>query len=430
MKTIKESDPKIYNSMKNELIRQRDTVELIASENFVSPQVMAAAGSWLTNKYSEGYPAKRYYGGNEFIDEIEILAIERAKELFGAEHVNVQAHSGSSANIAAFFSILKLGDKILGMSLDHGGHLTHGSKVNFSGKHYNFISYGVEKETGKIDMEEVRRLAIEEKPKLILAGYSAYSRKIDFAKFREIADEVGAYLMADIAHFAGLIVAGDHESPFPHCDIVTTTTHKTLRGPRGAIIMCKTEDRLKEKYSPNSKKNLARKIDSAVFPGNQGGPLDHIVAAKAIAFGEALKPEFKTYIHKVVANSKVLAEELMKYGFKIISDGTDNHLMLIDLTNKNISGKDAETTLDEANITCNKNMVPFDIRSPFDPSGIRIGTAAMTTRGFEAEEFKEVARLMNKVIENWEDKTIVKEVKKEIKELCDKFPLYPGIKLE
>ncbi|MBU1201561.1 MAG: serine hydroxymethyltransferase [Nanoarchaeota archaeon] len=426
---IKITDPQVYEAIKKELQRQRETAELIASENFVSPAVLQAAGSWLTNKYSEGYPDKRYYGGNEFIDVTEKLAIERAKKLFDAEHANVQPHAGSQANMEAYFALLELKDKILGMSLDHGGHLTHGSKVNFSGKFYNFTSYGVDKETGRIDMDEVRKIALREKPKLILAGYSAYSRNLDFREFRKIADEVNAYLMADVAHFAGMIAARKHMMPFPHCDVVTTTTHKTLRGPRGAIILCQKEDRLKEIYHKDSKKNLAGMIDSAVFPGMQGGPLEHVIAAKAVAFGEALKPEFKTYIEQVLKNAKVLAEELMGYGFKLVSDGTDNHLVLVDLTNKGVTGKEAETALDKAGITCNKNMVPFDTRGPFDPSGIRLGTPALTTRGFKESDIREVASAINKVISNIKDEAIKKMVRQDIAELCKKHPLYPEVKL-
>jgi len=426
---LEKSDHLIAESVKMELKRQRNSVELIASENFVSIPVLEAMGTWLTNKYSEGYPHKRYYGGNKFIDMSEDLAIERAKLLFDAEHANVQPHAGSQANMEVYFALLNLKDKILGMNLSHGGHLTHGSPVNFSGKFYNFTSYGISKETERIDMDEVRKIALKEKPKMILAGYSAYPRNLDFKEFREIADEVDAYLMADVAHFAGIIAARKHMMPFPHCDVVTTTTHKTLRGPRGAIILSMNEDRLKQKYHPDSKKNLAKMIDSAVFPGMQGGPLDHMIAAKAVAFGEALKPGFKDYIEQVLKNAKALANGLMDNGFKLISNGTDNHLMLIDLTNKNVTGKQAEVALDEAGITCNKNMVPFDTRSPFDPSGIRIGTPAITTRGFKEDDMKVVADSMNKVIENINNKEVTEKVKQDILELCKKYPLYPEIKL-
>ena len=426
---LEKSDHLIAETIKLELKRQRNSVELIASENFVSVPVLEAMGTWLTNKYSEGYPHKRYYGGNKFIDISEDLAIERAKLLFDAEHANVQPHAGSQANMEVYFALLNLKDKILGMDLSHGGHLTHGSPVNFSGKFYNFVSYGISRETERIDMDEVRKIALKEKPKMILAGYSAYPRNLDFKEFREIADEVGAYLMADVAHFAGIIAARKHMMPFPHCDVVTTTTHKTLRGPRGAIILSMNEDRLKQKYHPDSKKNLAKMIDSAVFPGMQGGPLDHVIAAKAVAFGEALKPEFKTYIEQVLKNAKALANGLMDNSFKLISNGTDNHLMLIDLTNKNVTGKQAETALDEAGITCNKNMIPFDTRSPFDPSGIRIGTPAITTRGFKEDDMKIIADSMNKVIENINNKEVTERIKQDILELCKKYPLYPEIEL-
>jgi len=427
LQELEKQDVEVANAVKSELKRQRETVELIASENFVSVPVMQTAGTWLTNKYSEGYPHKRYYGGNEFVDITEDLAIERAKKLFAAEHVNVQPHSGSSANMQVYFALLNLKDTILGMSLAHGGHLTHGHKVNFSGKHYNFFSYGVTKETGRIDMDAVRKIAIAEKPKLILAGYSAYSRNLDFKKFREIADEVGAYLMADIAHFAGMVVAGKHMMPFPYCDVVTTTTHKTLRGPRGAMILCQMEDRLHDKYRPKSKKNLASLIDSAVFPGMQGGPLDHIIAAKAVAFGEALQPEFTVYIEQVLKNAKALAENLMGHGFKIISDGTDNHLMLVDLTNKGVSGGEAETALDKAGITCNKNMVPFDPRTAFDPSGIRLGTPAITTRGFTVEDMQIIADSIYTVVAHLNDESVLAKVKEDILALCARHPLYPGL---
>lgn len=427
LEQLEKSDPHVADAVKSELKRQKETVELIASENFVSVPVLQAMGTWLTNKYSEGYPHKRYYGGNQHVDITEDLAIERAKLLFEADHANVQPHAGSQANMEAYFALLNLKDKILGMDLAHGGHLTHGSSVNFSGKFYDFRSYGVDKETGLLDMDEVRKTALKEKPKLILAGYSAYPRNIDFKEFRSIADEIDAYLMADVAHFAGIIAARKHMMPFPHCDVVTTTTHKTLRGPRGAMILCQENDRLKDLYHSKSKKNLARMIDSAVFPGMQGGPMDHVIAAKAVAFGEAIKPEFKDYIGQVLKNAKALSEGLMNHGFKLISDGTDNHLMLVDLTNKGVSGKEAETALDEAGITCNKNMIPFDSRSPFDPSGIRLGTPALTTRGFMEDDMKAVADSINKVISNIKDKSAVQKVKEDIKELCGKHPLYPGV---
>jgi glycine hydroxymethyltransferase len=432
---LKRLDPVVAEAIKMELDRQKNSVELIASENFVSLPVMQAMGTWLTNKYSEGYPHKRYYGGNNCVDITEDLAIERAKKIFESEHANVQPHAGSQANMEVYFALLELKDKILGMDLSHGGHLTHGSPVNFSGKFYNFISYGVEKETGKLNMDYVRKLALKEKPKLILAGFSAYPRNLDFKEFRAIADEVDAYLMADVAHFAGIIAARKHMMPFPYCDVVTTTTHKTLRGPRGAIILSKEEDRLHSKYHSDlrlkdgSPKKLSAMIDSAVFPGMQGGPLDHIIAAKAVAFGEALKPEFKVYIEQVLKNAKALAERLMDHGFKLVSDGTDNHLMLVDLTNKGVTGKQAESALDKAGITCNKNMVPFDQRSPFDPSGIRLGSPAVTTRGFKEDDMKVVADYINKVISNINDESIFDKVRQDIIALCNKNPLYPEINI-
>lgn len=434
-KELEDADPEVAQAAKKELQRQRDSVELIASENFVSVPVMQAMGTWLTNKYSEGYPHKRYYGGNEFVDITEDLAIKRAKLLFDAEHANVQPHAGSQANMEVYFALLNLKDRILGMSLDHGGHLTHGSPVNFSGRFYDFISYGVDKETGMLDMDQVRKAALKEKPKMILAGYSAYPRNIDFREFREIADEVDAYLMADVAHFAGIIAARKHQMPFPHCDVVTTTTHKTLRGPRGAMILSQETDRLHDIHHPEKKlkdgspKKLSGLIDSAVFPGMQGGPLDHVIASKAVAFGEALRPEFKDYISQVLKNAKALAEGLMDHGFKLVSDGTDNHLMLVDLTDKKVTGKQAETSLDNAGITCNKNMVPFDPRSPFDPSGIRLGTPALTTRGFKESDMKEIADAINKVIGNIGDNKTIEHTREDIKELCSRHPLYPGVGL-
>ena len=430
---LKRLDPKVAEAIKMELDRQKNSVELIASENFVSLPVMQAMGNWLTNKYSEGYPHKRYYGGNNCVDITEDLAIERAKAIFEAEHANVQPHAGSQANMEVYFALLELKDKILGMDLAHGGHLTHGSPVNFSGKFYNFVSYGVEKDTGRLNMDYVRKAALKEKPKLILAGYSAYPRNLDFKEFRAIADEVDAYLMADVAHFAGIIAARKHMMPFPYCDVVTTTTHKTLRGPRGAIILSREEDRLHSKYhselklKDGSPKKLSAMIDSAVFPGMQGGPLDHVIAAKAVAFGEALKPEFKSYIDQVLKNAKALAERLMDHGFKLVSDGTDNHLMLVDLTNKGVTGKQAEHALDIAGITCNKNMVPFDTRSPFDPSGIRLGSPAVTTRGFKEDDMKVVADCINKIISKINDESVTNKVKQEILMLCKKHPLYAEI---
>lgn len=401
-------DEEIYNLVGKELEREQEGIELIASENFASKAVMEAMGSYLTNKYAEGYPAKRYYGGCQVVDEVEELARERAKKLFGAEHANVQPHSGSQANMAVYFTILQPGDTVLGMDLSHGGHLSHGSTVNFSGRLYNFVSYGVNKETEMIDYEQIRRLALEYKPKLIVAGASAYSRIIDFKKLKDICDEVGAYFMVDMAHIAGLVATGAHPSPVPYADFVTSTTHKTLRGPRGGLILCK------EKY--------AKALDKNIFPGIQGGPLMHTIAAKAVCFKEALQPEFKEYINKVVKNCKVLAEELVKYDFKLVSNGSDNHLILVDLNNKDITGKDAEKLLDSIGITVNKNTVPNETKSPFVTSGIRIGTAAVTTRGFDEEDMKEVAALINDAIENKDEN--LSSLKNRVKALCSKHPLY------
>ena len=405
---LKNEDTEICELMEKELKRQEEGIELIASENFTSKAVMEAMGSHLTNKYAEGYPGKRYYGGCGVVDQVEEIARNRAKELFGAEHVNVQPHSGSQANMAVYFTILKPGDTVLGMDLSHGGHLTHGSPVNFSGKLFNFVSYGVDSETERIDYKNVRDLALKHKPKLIVAGASAYSRVIDFKKLREICDEVNAYFMVDIAHIAGLVAAGEHPSPVPYADFVTSTTHKTLRGPRGGLILCK------EKY--------AKDLDKNIFPGMQGGPLMHVIAAKAVCFKEALDPSFKTYMKNVVLNCKVLGEELVKYGFKLVSNGTDNHLILVDLTNKNITGKDAEILLDNIGITVNKNTVPNETRSPFVTSGIRIGTAAVTTRGFDVEAMKEIASIINEAIENKDSD--LSELKIRVKTLCAKYPLY------
>lgn len=407
-KNLVKVDEEIYSLVEKELEREQDGIELIASENFASEAVMEAMGSYLTNKYAEGYPSKRYYGGCQVVDEVEELARERAKKLFGAEHANVQPHSGSQANMAVYFTILQPGDTVLGMNLSHGGHLTHGSAVNFSGRLYNFVSYGVNKETERIDYEEVRRLALEYKPKLIVAGASAYSRIIDFKKLKEICDEVEAYFMVDMAHIAGLVATGAHPSPVPYADFVTSTTHKTLRGPRGGLILCK------EKY--------AKALDKNIFPGIQGGPLMHTIAAKAVCFKEALQPEFKEYIDRVVKNCKVLAEELVKYDFKLVSNGSDNHLILIDLNNKDITGKDAEKRLDSIGITVNKNTVPNETKSPFVTSGVRIGTAAVTTRGFDEEDMKEVAALINDAIENKNEN--LSSLKNRVKALCSKHPLY------
>ena len=405
---LKRTDKDVYEAIDKELKRQQNKIELIASENFVSDSVMEAMGSYMTNKYAEGYPSHRYYGGCECVDIAEELAIERAKKLFGAEHANVQPHSGAQANMAVYFAILEPGDKVLGMNLSHGGHLTHGSKVNSSGKLYDFIPYGVDKETGKIDYDELERLALENKPKLILAGASAYPREIDFKRIREIADKCGSLFMVDMAHIAGLVAAGLHQNPVEYADIVTTTTHKTLRGPRGGLILCKEE--------------FAKAIDKGVFPGSQGGPLMHVIAAKAVCFGEALKPEFKEYQEQIVKNAKVLSEELKNYGFNLVSDGTDNHLILIDLRNKGITGKELEERLDNVGITTKKNSVQFDTEKHTITSGIRIGTPAATTRGLKEGEMKQIAKLINMTVENYEDKK--EEIIKEVAEICSRFPLY------
>lgn len=420
MKHLKQQDPAIAHILEKELNRQRQGAEMIASENFVSLAVLEAAGSVLTNKYAEGYPNKRYYGGNEFIDQAETLAIERAKKLFQAEHANVQPHSGSQANAAAYMALANLHDTILGFSLAHGGHLTHGHPVNFSGKSYNFVSYGVSKETELIDFDEVRAQAIAHKPKIILAGASAYSRQIDFTKFKNIADEVGAYLMVDMAHIAGLVAAGLHPDPVPVADVVTTTTHKTLRGPRGAMILSKINDHL----DPGGKKNLAQKIDSAVFPGLQGGPLEHIIAAKAVAFGEALSPKFKNYQKQILKNCKTLENKFHEAGIKMVAGGTDNHLLLIDVTPLGLSGKEAETLLDQTYIYTNKNMIPFDTRKPMDPSGIRLGTAALTTRGLKEKDLEIIA---NVIITTLKSKSVSENNQNKILNLMVKFPLYPEL---
>jgi len=407
LKKLKEQDIDVYNAIEKELYRQKHTLELIASENFASEAVLETAGSVLTNKYAEGYSGKRYYGGCQYIDIIESLAVERAKNLFGADHANVQPHSGANANFAVYFALLQPHDKILGMNLTSGGHLTHGSPVNVSGKYFEVVSYNVDK-NGYIDYENVRELALEHKPKLIIAGASAYPREIDFARFRVIADEIGAYLMVDMAHIAGLIVAGLHQSPIPYADVVTTTTHKTLRGPRGGMILCKEE--------------LAKKIDKAVFPGTQGGPLEHIIAAKAVAFGEALKPEFIVYQKQIVLNAKALAKALIEESFDLVSGGTDNHLILIDLTKKNITGKDFEEMLDKIGITVNKNTIPFETRSPFITSGIRIGTPNLTTRGMKEKQMQQIARIMSKILVATQEEQSL--LKKEVEKLCEEFPIY------
>lgn len=404
---VEKLDPELANAMQAEINRQRSNIELIASENFVSEAVMAAMGSPLTNKYAEGYPAKRYYGGCECVDVVENLARDRAKKIFGADHANVQPHSGSQANFAVYFAMLKPGDTILGMNLSHGGHLTHGSPVNMSGKYFNIVPYGVGKD-GYIDYEEVLKIAKESKPKLIIAGASAYPRIIDFKKFREIADEVGALLMVDMAHIAGLVAAGIHPSPVPYADFVTTTTHKTLRGPRGGMILCKAE--------------YAKDIDKAIFPGIQGGPLMHVIAAKAVNFGEVLTDEFATYQKQIILNAKALATALMNKGINLVSGGTDNHLLLVDLQNMNITGKDAEKLLDEVGVTCNKNTIPFDPQSPFVTSGIRLGTPAVTTRGMKEEDMEVIAEIIYLVLSDFESNK--EKAAKMVSDLVDKYPLY------
>ncbi|MCT1901176.1 serine hydroxymethyltransferase [Oceanobacillus sojae] len=410
MEYVKQADNEVFQAMLQEKERQQDKIELIASENFVSKAVMDAMGSILTNKYAEGYPHKRYYGGCEYVDVVEDLARERAKQIFGADHANVQPHSGSQANMAIYFAFLEPGDTVLGMNLNHGGHLTHGSPVNFSGGLYNFVDYGVDKETEQLDYDAVLEKAKEVKPKLIVAGASAYSRSIDFKKFREIADAVGAYLMVDMAHIAGLVATGHHENPVPHADFVTTTTHKTLRGPRGGMILCKEE--------------YAKKIDKAIFPGIQGGPLMHIIAAKAVSFKEVLSDDFKAYSGNIIDNAKTLGDALQKEGIRIVSGGTDNHLLLLDVTPLNLTGKVAEKALDDIGVTTNKNTIPFDTESPFVTSGVRIGTAAVTTRGFGTEEMKEIAEIISLTLKNYEDEAKLKEAKERVQALTEKFPLY------
>ncbi|HLG28385.1 MAG TPA: serine hydroxymethyltransferase [Paenisporosarcina sp.] len=410
MKKIAAQDKVVYEAMNAEKIRQQGNIELIASENFVSEAVMEAQGSVLTNKYAEGYPGKRYYGGCEHVDVVENIARDRLKEIFGAEHANVQPHSGSQANMAVYMTVLEQGDTVLGMNLSHGGHLTHGSAVNFSGIQYNFVEYGVDEVTETIDYSEVREKAIEHQPKMIVAGASAYSRTLDFAKFREIADEVGAYLMVDMAHIAGLVAAGEHPNPVPHAHFVTSTTHKTLRGPRGGLILTTEE--------------FAKKIDKTIFPGIQGGPLMHVIASKAVAFGEAQQPEFKTYIQQVVKNAKALANCLIDEGIDVVSGGTDNHLLLVNLLSLDLTGKVAEKVLDEVGITVNKNTIPYDTQSPFVTSGIRIGTPAVTSRGFKEPEMKEIASIMAKLLKNIEDEAVHKEAAERVAALTAKFPLY------
>ena len=413
MSTLKNQDPEVYNTIKNELERQRYYLELIASENIVSEAVLEAQGSIFTNKYAEGYPSKRYYGGCDYADAVENLAIDRAKELFQAEYANVQAHSGSQANMAVYFAALNPGDKVLGMDLAHGGHLTHGSPVNFSGQLFNFISYGVEKETGTINMEEVERVAHEHRPRMIVAGASAYPRLIDFEAFRLIADQIDALFMVDMAHIAGLVAAGVHPSPVPYADYVTTTTHKTMRGPRGGLILAKEE--------------YGKSLNSKIFPGIQGGPLMHVIAAKAVSFKEAMSREFVLYQQQVVKNSRALGEALVRHGFRLVSGGSDNHLLLVDLTNKDITGKDAEETLESAGLTVNKNAFPFDTQSRFVTGGIRIGTPAVTSRGLIARDMEQIAEWMNRAILNRRDAQEIKKIRSEVRELCERFPLYPHL---
>lgn len=411
LQTLEIVDPEINAAINQELGRQRDKLEMIASENIVSKAVMQAQGSVLTNKYAEGYPAKRYYGGCEYVDVVEQLAIDRAKKLFGAEYANVQPHSGAQANTAVYFALLNPGDTILGMNLTDGGHLTHGSPVNISGKYFKIVPYGVDKETERIDYDELERLAKEHKPKLIVGGASAYSRFIDFERMANIAKSVGAYLMIDMAHIAGLVAAGLHPSPVPYADVVTTTTHKTLRGPRGGLILCRDAE-------------FGKQFNKAIFPGIQGGPLMHVIAAKAVAFKEALSNEFKEYQQQVIKNAKVLAEELTKKGFRIVSGGTDNHLMLVDLRSKNITGKEAQFLLDEIGITANRNTIPFEPLSPFVTSGLRLGTPALTTRGLKEEDIREVADIIAETIEHREDKNAIEKAKAQVADICKRFPLY------
>jgi glycine hydroxymethyltransferase len=413
MSTLRNFDPEVYNAIVNELERQRTYLELIASENIVSERVLEAQGSIFTNKYAEGYPSKRYYGGCDYADVVENLAIERAKELFQAQYANVQPHSGSQANMAVYFAALQPGDKVLGMDLAHGGHLTHGSPVNFSGQLFNFISYGVDKETGRINMEDVARVAHEHRPRMIVAGASAYPRTIDFAAFRDIADQIDALFMVDMAHIAGLVAAGVHPSPVPYADYVTTTTHKTMRGPRGGLILAKEE--------------FGKTLNSKIFPGIQGGPLMHVIAAKAVSFKEAMSQEFVTYQHQVVKNSQALGDALLQHGFKLVSGGSDNHLLLVDLNNKNITGKEAEEILEAAGLTVNKNAIPFDTQSRFVTGGIRIGTPAVTSRGLQENEMRQVAAWINSAIVNRRDQEEIAKIRCEVQDLCKRFPIYPDL---
>ena len=433
MEKLNIADPEVFNSIEQEFHRQQNTLEMIASENFTSPNVMEAVGSVLTNKYAEGYPGKRYYGGCDAVDLAENLARDRAKELFQAEYANVQPHSGSQANMGVYLTLLQPGDTVMGLNLSHGGHLTHGSPVNFSGKLYKFISYGVDKNTGRVDFDEVSALAKKHKPKLIVCGGSAYPRFIEFEMFRNIAEDCGAFLMADIAHPSGLVATGIHPSPWPHCHVVTSTTHKTLRGPRGGLILVgKDFENTWGAVAPKSGrvKMVSELIDSAVMPGIQGGPLMHVIAGKAVAFGEALKTPYIQYCEQIVKNAQILAETLLNLDYDIVSGGTDTHLVLIDLTKKGISGKKAEITLEEAGITTNKNMVPFDERSPMVTSGIRIGTPAVTTRGFQENEMVQVANLIDNVIQNIQDETIIKNTRNSVSELCAQFPIYEDFAID
>jgi glycine hydroxymethyltransferase len=413
---LAQTDPEIAEIIDLELNRQRSHLELIASENFTSPAVLAAQGSVLTNKYAEGLPGKRYYGGCEFVDRAEELAIERAKQLFGAEMANVQPHSGAQANFAVFLTLLQPGDTIMGMDLSHGGHLTHGSPVNVSGKWFKVVQYGVNQQTEQLDFDQIRELALKERPKLIICGYSAYPRTIDFAKFRAIADEVGAYLLADIAHIAGLVATGHHPNPVPYCDVVTTTTHKTLRGPRGGLILTRDPE-------------LGKQLNKAVFPGTQGGPLEHVIAGKAVAFGEALKPEFKEYSAQIIANARAMAQGFIERNFKLVSDGTDNHLILVDLRSIGMTGKKADNLVSQINITANKNTVPFDPESPFVTSGLRLGTPAITTRGMGTTESKEIANIVADKLLNPEDEAMNNDCLRRVAALCDRFPLYPYLQI-
>lgn len=408
---LRQSDPEINGLIQHELTRQKDGLEMIASENYASMAVMEAQGSVLTNKYAEGYPGKRYYGGCHYVDQIETLAIERAKTLFGCGFANVQPHSGSQANMAVYLAAVQAGDTILGMDLSHGGHLTHGSPVNFSGLLFKAASYGLDPETGRLNYDQIRAKALEVKPKLIIAGYSAYPRVLDFARFREIASEVGALLLVDMAHFAGLVAGGVHPSPIPYADYVTSTTHKTLRGPRGGLILTNSEE-------------LMKKMNSRIFPGIQGGPLEHVIAAKAVAFGEALRPEFRTYAQKVIDNAKALADELLRAGLSLVTGGTDNHLLLLDLSNSPVTGKQAETILDEAGITVNKNTVPNEKRSPFVTSGIRIGTPALTTRGMGEKEMRQIAKWIAEILKDAENPGLRMKIRREVQDMCSHFPLY------